>query len=423
MTDRRKRKADLKDDSSIEILPPPSTQPPPKKLRPNRNAAPANFPSSLRPVFAPNTRTSSASSSRPNTAFSSRPAKAKPQVDSDKDHDSNNSNHDNSVSLFAKSASEFKAFLKSQIKTDHGAARLETNNQGGKGPSARARAEPTSASTKSGADSGADQARALKTSEWRVQVVMILPNGVKPAPRGQRNRYNSPFDIQGHAFWNKDIGYLGCEGFSIRDPDGFVFDDKWSEERFFKEICSLLPDAAQRLIDNHDPVKNGPCQWLPCLKEAYSGNFIVSPASGPYTGSVMRDIALSGRQRGVSTTKIRISDDDSEVSDNEIAIPGPSTSPAKPGLHSTQPPVASSSRILRSTNAKKAEIITVTDDDYSSEADSNSFPDWYTEPAASRAGSPQGDLDRSFSGIHLDTSLLHDCHPELPAEAAYCSSP
>ncbi|KAF9037440.1 hypothetical protein BJ165DRAFT_1532128 [Panaeolus papilionaceus] len=195
----------------------------------------------------------------------------------------------------------------------------------------------------------------------------------------------------------------------------------------FKEppIRSILPDAAQQLIDNHDPV-NGPRPWLPCIKQPHTGNFIVSRASGPFTGSVMQNIMLSGKQRGISTTKICISDD-SEVSDTEAAVAGPSTLPAKSaksGSHLTQPSklAAPSDRVLRPKQPKKSEIIAVSSSS-SFEADSDGSVDWHTEPAFSRGGTPQDDLDRSFSGIHLDFPLPHDCHPELPAEAAFCSSP
>ncbi|KAF9051910.1 hypothetical protein BJ165DRAFT_1524808 [Panaeolus papilionaceus] len=449
MADRRKCK--VSDNPSLEIIPPPSTQPPTKKSRPNVSTAPPNFPSSLRPVFAPASHTSSALSSRPNSAFSSQPAKsrkssnatttaiatastkakgkakAKPQVDSDQDDNSSNSNdkHDDSLAHFAKNAADFKVYLASQINSNHGAARQETNDQGGKGPSARARAKPTSASAKGEDNSEADQLRPLKPSEWWVPVVMILPNGVVRVPRDQRNKYESRFDIRGHAFWRKDLAYLTCEGFTIHDPNGFVFDDKWLEEQVFEEIRSILPDAAQQLINNHHPAKDGPRSWLPCMKESYNGKFIVDRASGPFTGAVMRNISLHGNQRGVSTTQILLSGD-SEVSENDAAVGGPSTpsaKPAKSGSHSTQPskPAASSDRVLRSTQLKNTEIITVSD--YSLEADSDDTFDWHTEPAFSCAGSPQDDLDRSFSGIHLDISSPHNCHPELPAEAVYCLSP
>ncbi|KAF9039860.1 hypothetical protein BJ165DRAFT_1530871 [Panaeolus papilionaceus] len=466
MTDRHKRKA--AEDSSLEAIPPPSTQPPPKKFRTN-TAAP-NFPSSLRPIFAPGSHSKPA---KPATASTSAPkdatnpsvknakakgkAKAEPQVNSEEDHNSDNSDDsdshaDNSNSNFAQTASEFKSFLKSQIKADRGAARKETNNQGGKGPSARGRADPSPASTSPTKTTAGTRAvprpRALKVSEFRVKVVMILPYGITAAPAGQRNRYNSPFNIRGNAFWSKDIGYLGSKGFSIRasDSDGFVFDDNWSEDRVFREISSLLPEAAEKLNQTHNPVKNGPRKWLPCLKASHGGKFVVSPADGPYTGAVMRNIAISGNQRGgenegiiiVSTTKIRISnDDDSTDSEDEPTAPSAQSSrlsttshkSATSGSSSTQQhhSAPSSTRQLRSRLPKKVEVISITDDD----SDTKSFGSLDlqgTEPSYSRAGSPAGDLDQSFSELgvnfefaHHDVNM-HDCQPELPAEADYCWS-
>ncbi|KAF9035654.1 hypothetical protein BJ165DRAFT_1533630 [Panaeolus papilionaceus] len=239
---------------------------------------------------------------------------------------------------------------------------------------------------------------------------MILPYGVTPAPLGQRNTYNSPFNIRSLAFWSRDLAYLGSKGFSVRasDSDGFIFDDNWSEDRVFHEISLLLPNAAKTLNETHDPVKNGPRKWLPCSKVAYSGKFVVSPADGPYTGSVMRNIAISGNQR-VSTTKIRISDDDDLViSDDESSVPSaqPSRStatshkPAKSRSSSTQhhrsaPP---SSRQLRPRIPKKVDVISIADDD----SDFESF------------------ALRICKALSRHLVALEVLQPELPAEADYC---
>ncbi|KAF9052101.1 hypothetical protein BJ165DRAFT_1524969 [Panaeolus papilionaceus] len=456
MADRHKRKVD--EDSSIELLPPPSTQPPSKK--PRANPTVPNFPSSLRPVFAPANRTGSSSKPAKLSAKNTRAAststavtrakvkgKAKaepePEATSDgdssaNDSDSNADNADNSNTGFTQTASNFKLFLKSQIKTDRGAARKETNNQGGKGPSARARAGTSSTATSTAAAkstgsslSAISRAPVLKRSEFRVKVVMILPYGVTPAPPGQRNRYSSPFDIRGDAFWSKDLGYLGSKGFSIRasNTDGYIFDDNWSEDRVFGEICRLLPEAAAKLKQAYNPAKHGPRQWLPCLKAAYSGKFFVSPADGPFTGSVMRDIAISGNQRGgddkVSTAKIRISDDDGS-DDESDAPPAPSSKSATKfkSASTSARSAPAPTRQLRSRVPKSADIISVSDDD--SDAKPFGSPDLPggTEPAYSRSGSPNHDLDQSFSELGFDVGSdhypTHDCQPELPIEADYC---
>ncbi|KAF9032588.1 hypothetical protein BJ165DRAFT_1535000 [Panaeolus papilionaceus] len=465
MADHHKRKA-TEPDSSIEIIPPPSTQPPaPKEAR---HSILTSIPTTLRPVFLPG----HSSSAKHNTISKSRhrqtsaqvqsnntvgyrstkaagKAKAKPTAAADSDHDSDhdsdpNGDSDNnhvsdsspsngdsdkkvltkpSTSSTSSAAFQFKGFLMSQIKADKGAAHKETNSQGGKGPSARATA--ASRNKKNPADV-VPQPRTVNTDSFRARVVMILPYGVRPAPLDSRNRYNSPFNIRKNPFWSKEMGFLSSKGFAVRssDPEGFVFDVHWSEEQFFQHIYSILPKAAETMINNHNEAKNGPCVWLPCVKAAYTGKFFVHPADGPYSGALMQDISgLAANTRRcdendgvfiVSTTKISLGHDDvdSDYQDEDVPMVNTSASsssstsrrPAKSVSVSASCDLRQPAPAVAKKSKKKVEVIDVTNDE--SDSASTGSPSGDTEPAASRAATPAVDLDQSFSDLIFSQNIL-----------------
>ncbi|KAF9034130.1 hypothetical protein BJ165DRAFT_1534323 [Panaeolus papilionaceus] len=503
MTDRHKRKA-AELDSSIEIIPPPSTQPPASKKA--RRGTVTSIPSSLRPVFhsrhSSSTKSNTISKSRnmqsptkakanttvhagSSTAATTKAegkARAKPTAttdsddNTDSDSDSNHSsdadsdgNSDKkaltkpSTSATADPAFQFKGFLMLQIRSDKGAARKETNSQGGKGPSARTAAVSIPASSRNKKNPTDIIPRPRTVDSFRARVVMILPYGVRPAPLENRNKYNSPFNIRKNPFWSKEMGFLGSKGFAVRspDPEGFVFNVNWSEERFFEEICSILPKAAERLIENHNEEKNGPRVWLPCVKAAYSGKIFVHPADGPYSTASMKDISGLARNTRrcddndgvfiVSTTKISLGDDDvdsdqdNQDSDVPMANTSAGSSSSKSRRSAKSVSVSASSRPTRAVTAKSknVDIIQVTDDE--SDTASTGSPSGDTEPAASRTGTPAIDLHQSFSEFTLGSSRRPSgpscrpsgpsrrpsgpsasshfgCKPDIPACSVYCPS-
>ncbi|KAF9033402.1 hypothetical protein BJ165DRAFT_1410462 [Panaeolus papilionaceus] len=413
MVDHGKRKASpepIQDDD-----PPPSTQPSAKKAR--YGSLPINHPSSLRDLFP---------ARRPDSTSAS-------------------------TSTSSNEAFNFKNFLKSQIKNDAGGARKETNDQGGKGPSSQARRRSASKrSTTSDEDAAPTARRIVDPLEYRVGIVMILPNGVnKVSSASERNQYKSPVNIRKEPIPVKQtFSYLSSINFAARSPEGFIFHDSWSEERVFEEIQTILPDACELMLQSHDAEHHNRV-WLPCIKTPYNNKLVVSPAKGPYTGSSMRNIGMLITKRRfdqdsgifiVSTSKIPVDSDTDSSSKSDKSNSDDDDSPftqtrgqskakskrAKGSKPSRKPTASSSQRTASGpqrparTKKKQVEVINISDEDSEYRHES---PSAQTDPVGSRTGSLEYDLDKSFSGFTLEPpGYDFGCTPDIPDEAIYRAS-
>ncbi|PPQ72000.1 hypothetical protein CVT24_008270 [Panaeolus cyanescens] len=457
MGKRKANAASPTNDSSIEIIPPPSTEPAKKKqkVRSLPGPVPTNFAAHLkarRARSSASTSTNARTKVKPaNRSTSARiplkpiePTNAGPAPPED---DSSSSDDDNSATTNPVQPSAaappapsmtpfaFKSYLSSCVDMDQGAARQETNLQGGKGPAARSRSKgKASRSTSLG------RPPLAKSNEYRVGRVVVLPYGVrKPRPEN-RNKYGSPFSIRkSECIINDLFSYLRPIGFAIRRDVGFVFCEDWDEDRVYAEIQSLLPQACELLMDaysNADPSSRPERPWLPCYKPSSKQETVVTKAEGPYTGASFREIGrLFSKSRYcaedtiviVSTVQIDLGDEDNDIdhrSDSEAETTQDDTVDAdrddistiaddSDGANSYVPPGSSKRRLRpRPINKGKQKAIELSSDedlDFGSGFDTG----------RRRKLSPGPDLSESFYDFSIGSHSANCTGLQAPRKAAY----
>ncbi|PPR03768.1 hypothetical protein CVT24_007511 [Panaeolus cyanescens] len=402
--------------SDIEIVPPPTSQPAPKK---RRYQGPINHPSSLCDLFPGHSSVSTSTSAITSTSTSSSsgsgsnsnkgkakaltqaaPARSNPFLAKSKGKGKAKVEPKSGVMPDAKLGTiKFKEFMAGCIQSDNGDARAETNNQGGKGPSSSMRRASAASSQKTSTSlSMPPRVRIANSNEFRT------------SPSGQPLW---PFLINHSKCFMRDrLPELTQDGFAYRNRE-VTFCEHWSEKRVFEEFRTHLPEACEQLLDAYNSEEHGDRAWYPCHKKTNGSVLVVTRVRGPYDGARMREIAgminKSRVQEGIYiASPARLIEDDEFMiqhsSDSDFEPPATRKSHTR---SKAKLPVVSSSK-LPATKSRS------TGSDFSD----NEYEIAEIAALTERELTPDIAIEGSFSGISI-SGPRRASPSELPEEAAY----